>query len=77
MIERGISGAEEQHVKWLLMSLRRLIPPMPTFSGWGTAARGFAYRRLKIAELRMAIATIGHEKENQRSDAFDTGAIDY
>jgi hypothetical protein len=50
---------------------------MPTFSGWGTAARRFAYRRLKIAELRMAIATIGHEKENQRSDAFDTGAIDY
>jgi hypothetical protein len=59
MIERAVFPAEEQHVKWLLMSLRRLIPPMPTFSGWGTAARRFAYRRLKIAEFRMAIAAIG------------------
>jgi len=61
------------------MSLRlsTLLPPMLTFSRWGTTARRIAYRRLDIADLRMAIAAIGHKKGNKRSDAFDIGAIDY
>ena len=36
-----------------------------------------AYRHLEIAELRMAIATIGHEKGNERPDTVDVGAINY
>ena len=59
------------------MSLRALIASMSTFPGWGTAARRFAYRGPEIAEFRMTIAAIGQEKENQRSDAFDTSAINY
>jgi hypothetical protein len=63
---------------FLAMSLlRTLLPPMLTFSNWGTAAHRIAYRRLDIADLWMAIAAVGNEKGNQRSDAFDIGAIDY
>jgi hypothetical protein len=35
------------------------------------------YRILKITELGMAIAAIGHEKANQRPNAFDIGTINY
>jgi hypothetical protein len=32
---------------------------------------------MKITELGMAIAAIGHEKGHQGSNAFDIGAINY
>ena len=47
------------------------------FSDSSTAASRAAYRSLQIAEFRMAVAAIGHEKGNQRSNALDIGTIDY
>jgi len=58
-------------------SLRTFISPMRTFVRWSTTARRIAYRSFNIAEFRVAIAAIGDEKRNQRSDAFDIGPVDY
>jgi hypothetical protein len=32
---------------------------------------------MQIAKLRMAIAAIGHEEGNQRTNSLDIGTIDY
>jgi len=67
MIERAEFPVQRNKTLYgfsLAMSfLRTLLPPILTFSNWGTAAR-FAYGRLDIADLRMAIAAIGDEKGN-------------